>query len=121
MLSRYPVAREQLPDSTADAGRYRVGFARDRKTLEEILRLRYQVFNLELDEGLAASHATGWDKDELDHRFHHLMITDREDRKVVGTYRLQTAEMASARGGFYTAGEFELAGFPPEFLPPSVH
>ena len=120
MPSGYPVALERLPDSAVDAGRYRVGFARDRKTLEEILRLRYQVFNLELDEGLAASHATGRDEDELDHRFHHLMITDREDRKVVGTYRLQTAEMASARGGFYTAGEFELTGFPPELLARSV-
>jgi putative hemolysin len=38
----------------------------------------------------------------------------------VGTYRLQTAEMAAQRSGFYSAGEFDLSRLPREFLAGAV-
>ena len=42
-------------------GRYRVTFARTRADLERVLRLRFEVFNRELGEGLSESWLTGLD------------------------------------------------------------
>lgn len=113
LVATYPVDLDRIPDCLINAGSYQVRFARSACDLERILELRYQVFNLELGEGLDASHETGRDEDDLDVRMHHLMITHR-DGTVVGTYRMQTVEMALRHGGFYSAGEFALDTLPSE-------
>ena len=110
-LLTFPAARAALPDQVVTAGRYEVRFARTPEELDRLLRLRYEVFNLELREGLATSAATGRDEDEFDRKFHHLLIEERETGEVVGTYRMQTPEMAAA-GGYYAAGLFEMAALP---------
>ena len=112
--SDYPPSPECLPDCTFEHGRYSLKFARDSAELERILRLRYQVFNLELGEGLEASQSTGLDRDEFDAGCHHLMVIDGGSGEIVGTYRLQTSAMAARHLGFYSAGEFDLDALPPE-------
>jgi putative hemolysin len=89
-------------------GHYRVRFAEDAEDLDAVLRLRYEVFNVELQEGLAESHATGRDEDRFDAVCDHLIVEDLSTCRVVGTYRIQTAEMAAAAHGFYSADEFDL-------------
>ena len=116
----YPVSPESLPEGVIDAGRYRLRFARTAEDLDQILRLRFAVFNLELGEGLDLAYVSGKDEDEFDARFHHLMIESRENGEVVGTYRMQTAAMAGANGGFYSADEFDLSGVPAAVLARSV-
>ena len=96
-------------------GRYVVRFARTREEIDAALRLRFEVFNLELGEGLAGSFATGRDADEFDEVCHHLIVVDANDDRVVGTYRCQTGETAAARG-FYSAGEFDLSRLPASVL-----
>ena len=91
-------------------------FARRADELDAVLRLRYRVFNLELGEGLAASAATGRDEDAFDAACHHLLVEDAAAGAVIGTYRMQTAAMAAAGRGFYSAGEFDLSGLPAEVL-----
>jgi len=115
----YPAFAELLPAGTVAAGRYLVRYARTSEDLDAIQRLRFQVFNLELGEGLESAFATGRDHEDLDLRLHHLLIACQSTGEVVGTYRLQTAEMAE-RHGFYSAGEFDLSGLPPEFLREAV-
>lgn len=110
----YPVRPDAVPAQALEAGSYAVRFARTVADLDRVLELRYRIFNLELGEGLDASHQTGRDDDGLDGRFHHLMILHRATDQVVGTYRLQTAEMAERFGGFYSAQEFDLSTLPPE-------
>ena len=110
--AQYPACPGAIPDLHVEAGSYRVRFARTAEDLDRILRLRFQIFNLELGEGLEISHATGRDEDELDGRFHHLIIERRDSAAVVGTYRMQTAEMALAGGGFYADPEFDLSTLP---------
>ncbi len=107
-----------LPDFVE--GPHRVHFARTAADLEAVLRLRFEVFNLELGEGLDASFRTGLDRDSFDAICHHLMVTDRRTGELVGTYRMQTAEMACAGIGFYTSQEFELAQLPARFLERSI-
>jgi len=116
----YPAAAQAVPDTHVDAGSYLVRYARNPDDLDGILRLRYQVFNVELGEGLDESHHTQRDEDELDARFHHLMIMSRDDGQVVGTYRMQTAEMARDNGGFYSDHEYDLSALPASVVARSV-
>jgi putative hemolysin len=106
--------------SGIDRGRFRARFAATPQDLDAVLRLRFSVFNLEMGEGLAASHATGRDEDEFDAVCDHLMVEDRATGEVVGTYRMQTAEMAHRGRGFYAAGEFDLGGLPGDLLRDTV-
>jgi putative hemolysin len=112
VAARIPLPYEQ--------GRFRLSVARDDRAVDAALQLRFEVFNLELGEGLASSWATGRDVDALDAQFHHLIVEDRESRRVIGTYRLQTGEMAEAGRGFYSADEFDLSTLPPEVLADAV-
>lgn len=97
-------------------GRYIVRFARTREEVDDALRLRFEVFNLELREGLEASFLTERDEDEFDAGCDHLLVIERESKAVVGTYRLQTLKMAGSANGFYCAGEFDLEELPAEVL-----
>lgn len=116
----YPRALASLPDDEIPGGSYRLRFARERAELEAIQRLRFEVFNLELGEGLASSFESGLDRDLYDEGCHHLLVSTRDTGEVVGTYRMQTLEMAEANHGLYTAGEFDLAHLPREVLLDSV-
>jgi putative hemolysin len=68
----------------ASRGPYRLRLARTRDEVEAALRLRFEVFNLELHEGLAESFFTGMDEDEFDRVCEHLIVTDEASGKVVG-------------------------------------
>lgn len=116
----YPRALASLPDTRLDGGVYTAHFARDRSELEAIQRLRFEVFNLELGEGLAASFASGLDRDLYDDGCHHLLVSLRASGEVVGTYRMQTLAMAEANHGLYSAGEFGLGAMPRELLESAV-
>lgn len=118
-LPEYPIAPASIPGREIRAGNYTVRYATTAADLDLVLRLRYEIFNLELGEGLDVSHQSGKDEDELDARFHHLMIIADSDG-VVGTYRMQTAEMAAERGGFYSEQEFDLSELPAEVVDHAV-
>jgi putative hemolysin len=76
-------------------------------------RLRFEVFNLELGEGLAESHARGLDVDPFDEFCDHLIVEDGATGEIVGTYRLQTGQLAAANLGYYSEREFDFAPFEP--------
>jgi putative hemolysin len=116
----YPIRRNAIPPIEITEGRYALRLARTRAELDAALKLRFEVFNLELGEGLAASFRTGRDRDEFDAHCHHLIVEERGRGEIVGTYRLQTAEMAAAGRGFYAAAEFDLTRLPPDVLGESV-
>jgi putative hemolysin len=71
------------------------------------LRLRFSVFNLELNEGLDSAYATGCDLDAFDAVCDHLIVEHELTGRVVGTYRLQTGAMAAANLGYYSEREFD--------------
>lgn len=76
-------------------------------------RLRFEVFNLELGEGLAESHATGLDVDPFDEFCDHLIVEDVATGEIVGTYRLQTGQLAATNLGYYSEREFDFAPYEP--------
>lgn len=108
------------PKLTLREGRYLLRFANNARDLDAVLKLRFEVFNLELSEGLQSSFLTQRDRDEFDSQCHHLMVEDTEAGHVVGTYRIQTNEMAAAGNGFYSAGEFNLATLPDDVVLNSI-
>jgi len=110
----YPVCRSALPPGSLRAGRYLLRFARTLEDLHAVQRLRFEVFNLELDEGLDASYLTGRDEDEIDAACHHLVVEHVASGAVIGTYRVMVEPMAEARGGFYSEGEYDFSTLPAE-------
>jgi len=119
-LASYPSQPSAIPPGEIVEGSYAVRYARDPRELDELLRLRFRVFNLELAEGLEESFRTGRDLDRFDAQCHHLIVLHRPSGRIIGTYRIQTTQMAEAAGGFYTATEFDLSRLPREILDSAV-
>jgi putative hemolysin len=77
--------------------------------IDRAMRLRFEVFNLELQEGLRSSYDKGYDSDPYDPYCDHLIVKDLESDKVVGTYRLLRKSQAEKQIGFYSENEFDLS------------
>ncbi len=91
----------------ASPSQYAARLARDEGEVRAAQTLRFEVFNLELQEGLAESFALGRDEDPFDAVCDHLIVEHLPSKSVVGTYRLQTAANAAKCRGYYSAGEFD--------------
>ena len=74
-------------------------------------RLRFVVFNLEMNEGLESAYADGYDKDHFDDVCDHLIVEDKTTGAVVGTYRMQMGEVAGQYFGYYSEQEFCFARY----------
>ncbi len=96
--------------------KYSVKIAQSRGEIEEALKLRFDVFNIELGEGLETSYQNQMDEDEFDAQCHHLIVVENESNQVIGTYRMQDNSMAESGIGFYTQSEFDITKFPEEVL-----
>src|SRR5918996_2875786 len=88
---------------------FEVKIATERSEIEQAQRLRFQVFNLELNKGLQSSYAHGLDIDEFDPYCDHLLVRDLKSGDVVGTYRLMLGSQARQNIGFYSEREFDLS------------
>lgn len=97
----------------AACGNYQTLLASTDEERSAIYRLRFQVFNLELNEGLEASYSTGEDRDEFDAICEHIYVQHQVTGEIVGTYRVQPGVKAAENLGYYSQREFELAPFEP--------
>ncbi|MBC7795331.1 MAG: GNAT family N-acetyltransferase [Pyrinomonadaceae bacterium] len=116
----YPFDTKNVPTDILTDGRYLARFARTPEEIDAALRLRFEVFNLELNEGLESSYLTGRDEDEFDQTCHHLIVIEKDSNDVIGTYRLRTVEMARAARGFYSENEFDFSHLPESFLTDAI-
>jgi putative hemolysin len=105
--------RESVRLVVSAPGQYTVRLARLAEEIRAAQALRFQVFNLELNEGLAHSYSTGLDADPFDAVCDHLLVEHAPSAQIVGTYRLQTGISAAQNLGYYSAQEFEFAPFEP--------
>lgn len=94
---------------------YVLKWASTSEEIDAALRLRFSVFNEELNEGLERSVRTGRDKDDFDDICHHLLVVHLPDNRVIGTYRMMTRELLRQRD-FYSAAEFDLSRMPEDIL-----
>src|SRR5437899_7499813 len=93
--------------------KYAARLARSAEEVRRAQQLRFEVFNLELGEGLAESYATGLDVDPFDEFCDHLIVEELATSEIVGTYRLQTGQLAAANLGYYSEREFDFAPYEP--------
>jgi putative hemolysin len=96
------------------SGRLQVRLATSSADIDAAQALRYRVFY----EALGARPANGFavrrrDVDRFDGDCDHLLVLDRGRGRgpegVVGTYRLIRRAAAARLGGFYSAGEYDIA------------
>lgn len=113
VLNQKSIATQDTPRIHAEVGRYRLRLAEGAADREAACRLRFRVFNIELGEGLERSYATGIDTDHFDVFCEHLLVEDKADGRVVGTYRMQSGTTAAMNLGYYSAQEFEFAPYEP--------
>ena len=95
------------------SAQYTIRLARSEAEIRAAQALRFEVFNLEMNEGLAGSYATGLDADPFDAICDHLLVEHVPSSKIVGTYRLQTGTTAGKNRGYYCAQEFFFEPFEP--------
>lgn len=87
-----------------------VRLAQNQLEIERTLSLRYDIFNLEMSEGLPRSRDTGKDRDSYDIFCDHLVVVDKaRDEMITGTYRLLRSDVARREIGFYSENEFNLS------------
>ena len=100
----------------ARANHLELRLTRDAAAIEAAQRLRYRVFYEEMGAVPSpAARAARIDRDQFDELADHLVVLDLErgsarEPCVVGCYRMLRESVARARGGLYTAREFDLSG-----------
>jgi putative hemolysin len=104
----------QLPskkDIRLEAGNYVARLALTESERALAYRLRFIVFNLEMNEGLESAYVDGFDKDHFDDVCDHLIVEDRTTGAIVGTYRMQMGDVAASYFGYYSEQEFCFAPY----------
>jgi putative hemolysin len=108
----------KLPDALGALGALEVRLAKTKREIRKAQRLRYKIF---FEEGAARPSAkarlTRRDADRFDKFCDHLIVIDHDARgksgrpksKIVAVYRLLRSAQAKKAGGFYSAGEYDLA------------
>src|SRR3546814_16622471 len=109
-LARIDSRRNAAEPWTGSAARILVvGLARTPDEVEQIQRLRYDVFTE--DMGVVFPDAQdGIEQDRYDPWCEHLMVRELDTGRVVGTYRIVTPAKAREAGGYYSESEFDLSG-----------
>ncbi len=98
------------------SGRYELRLAKNASETASALRLRHEVFNVELGSEKASPTGAGLEFDAYDFKCRHLIVIDRNTGSTVGTYRLNTTESAGSIDGFYSASEFTIEDLPEDVL-----
>lgn len=109
---RVELGSRMLARATAEIP-YRLRLAETAEDLRAAQTLRFLVFNLELNEGLESSFSTLRDEDPFDAICDHLLVENKSNGEIVGTYRLQSGAVAMKNRGFYSEQEFDFTPFRP--------
>jgi putative hemolysin len=110
-VTRLAPSRVEHSRVHAEVGRYRLRLAQSVEDRDAACRLRFKVFNIELGKGLESSYETGLDTDHFDLFCEHLLVEDKFDGRVVGTYRMQSGETAAQNLGYYSEQEFDFSPY----------
>ncbi len=111
-LQAFAARNQRSVKSLGRVGSLEVRLAQSAAEVRQAQKLRYRVF---YQEGSAAPNPARLlarrDFDAYDAFCDHLLVIDHSAHRpaVVGTYRLLRQPVAENYGGFYTAGEFDIA------------
>ncbi|HWR14710.1 MAG TPA: GNAT family N-acyltransferase [Terriglobales bacterium] len=93
------------------SGDFLARLAATQEQRDTIYRLRFNVFNIELNEGLDSAFSSSRDIDEFDHFCDHVLIEHEPSGEIVGTYRMQSGTVASRALGYYSEREFDFTPY----------
>lgn len=99
------------PQTNPAPARLSVTLAQTAADIRAAQRLRYQVFVEEMGARIddIEQIAAGIEADGFDAYCDHLIVRDLDRDLVVGCYRILTDAQADVAGGYYSAGEFDIA------------
>jgi putative hemolysin len=100
-------------DIRLEAGPYVARLALTEGDRAATFRLRFLVFNLEMNEGLESAYTDGYDRDRYDDVCDHLIVEEKSTGAIIGTYRLQMGDVARRNYGYYSEQEFSFAPYEP--------
>ena len=100
-------------DLRLEAGPYTARLALTEADRTATFRLRFLVFNLEMNEGLESAYKDGCDRDRYDEVCDHLIVEEKSTGNIIGTYRLQMGDVARRNYGYYSEQEFCFAPYEP--------
>lgn len=121
-MPRPPGFQWNQPKIYGSIGDLEVRLAKTRSDIRKAQRLRYQVFYNEMSAiPDAMAMMTRRDEDPYDPICDHLLVVDKASHnfkkrpwpmrpRVVGTYRMLRQDVADLYDGFYTQGEYDIAG-----------
>lgn len=98
-------------DVRLEAGHYVARLAMTDRERVAAFRLRFLVFNLEMQEGLESAYVDGYDVDRYDKVCDPLIVEERTTGEIVGTYRIQMGDVAARHFGYYSEQEFHFFPF----------
>lgn len=101
-----------------ESKRYTIKIAKTEEEVDAALKLRYRVFKEELHRNFKFTENK--DKDKFDDQAHHLIVVNNNDGLIIGTYRLQTYELAVAGNGFASEERFHIDQLPHSVLENAV-
>jgi putative hemolysin len=87
---------------------FEVKIAQDEKEIEQALRLRFEVFKLEMASSKVETGESGLETDIYDRFCDHLIVIDKTINKVVGTYRFMLDSSVDKKIGFYSERLFNI-------------
>jgi len=113
--AEFPVCSNSLVNNPAilsSDSRYFVRLANGPREVAEALRLRHEVFHVELKN--KSSNDSKLEYDEFDLRCRHLIVIERSTNRTVGTYRLNEIASGEKLSQLYSHGEFTIEDLPVE-------
>ena len=87
---------------------FEVKIAQNENEIKQAMRLRYEIFTQEIDTGLRQAGSGQLDTDEYDKFCDHLIVIDKTNNKIVGTYRLLLGDRLNKKMGFYAEKFFNI-------------
>ena len=93
----------------AEPADLQVCLARSAGEVRAAQQLRYSIFAEELGARLPGDAQLGLDRDRFDAHCDHLIVRAQASNRVVGTYRILSPAGRRRAGGWYCAGEFDVA------------
>ncbi|SEQ92190.1 Putative hemolysin [Solimonas aquatica] len=88
--------------------RFEVRFAQTQQEVLATQQLRYRIFAEELGAQIDGGQQH-IDHDQYDPHCRHLLVRDADQDRIIACTRILSDVNAAAAGGFYSAGEFDLA------------
>ncbi|MGD9590635.1 MAG: GNAT family N-acetyltransferase [Pyrinomonadaceae bacterium] len=112
---RHRYVQSRRSQIVIEDARYKVRFAENTSEIVSALRLRHEVFHMELRGGLPTS-AKNIDLDAYDLVSQHLIVISKNTGETVGTYRLNSIEDEHSVSTLYSATEFTIKDLPTDVL-----